>query len=94
MAYNTRDAFMTELKALGGKVSNRVLFTGITQVHGDDPWTADYYMNVRTALIDEGIIKLGRGRGGTVMVNDYRPLEDISINEDGNPGFIDGGSSI
>lgn len=65
---DNREEILTELKALGGKASNRVLYECITQRCGTDPWTPDYYINVREALKDEGLIKLGRGRGGTVML--------------------------
>jgi hypothetical protein len=64
---SNRDKFLYVLKRLEGKASNATLFGVLSK---DEQWTAEYYTAVKEALKDEGLIKIGRGRGGTVMLTD------------------------
>jgi DNA-binding IscR family transcriptional regulator len=66
MTETYREMFIATLKHLGGKASANDLFMSLQDRH--DIWTAPYYVNVKEALKEEGMIKIGRGRGGTVML--------------------------
>lgn len=62
---DNREKFMYVLKRLGNRASNAAMFRVLST---DEAWTADYYTNVKEALKGDGLIKIGRGRGGTVML--------------------------
>jgi type I restriction enzyme M protein len=56
-----RNRFLTALSGLGGKAGNITLREALD-------WSADEYDVVRDALLEEGAIQKGRGRGGSVSM--------------------------
>ena len=52
-----RDRFIDALSRKGGSAGNGWLL-------GDLGWKEDTYAGVRAALMAEGVVALGRGRGG------------------------------
>lgn len=62
---DNREKFVYVLKRLGNKASNAAMFRVLST---EEAWTPDYYVNVKEALKEEGVIKFGRGRGGTVSL--------------------------
>ncbi len=61
---SVQDQFLKELETLGGSAGNGRL----REVLG---WDESTYDGVRLALIDAGLIKPGRGRGGSVALADH-----------------------
>jgi type I restriction enzyme M protein len=56
-----KDKFLTTLEGLGGSAGNGSLLAELG-------WQDGTYQNVRAELLEEGVIKLGRGRGGSVSL--------------------------
>jgi len=55
------------LTRLGGKATNKKLLELLMSAEG--AWDRTTYLQLRAELIAEGVIKLGRGRGGTVKLS-------------------------
>lgn len=57
-----REEFIATLTTqFNGQASNRLLLAALQ-------WEKEFYLRIRQELVGEGVIKLGRGRGGTVRV--------------------------
>jgi type I restriction enzyme M protein len=61
-----RHRFVEGLKEFGGGAGN-------ARLQGALGWQAATYESVRAALIEEGVIRSGRGRGGSVLLADAEP---------------------
>lgn len=58
----SKDKLLEVLNAeFNGKTSNRKLMDALQ-------WEREFYLQVRAALVADGKVKVGRGRGGTVRV--------------------------
>jgi len=58
----SKDTFLETLNiAFNGTTSNRKLMDALG-------WEREFYFQVRSALVADGLVKVGRGRGGTVRV--------------------------
>jgi type I restriction enzyme M protein len=77
-----RQRFLERLEAAGGNLGN----IRLRETLG---WQDDTYWTVRAALIDEGIIQPGRGRGGSVTLCDApRKRTPSTVNKVSRPlGF-------
>jgi hypothetical protein len=64
---NDEAEFLTALKSLGGKSGN-------TTFQAKLKWKEERYRNVRDNLLSKKTIITGRGRGGSVIVNDGTPV--------------------
>ncbi len=60
-----KQAFIDNLLALGGKATNKTMLESLQQLN--PVWDRTTYLATRAELLAEGQIKLGRGRGGTVI---------------------------
>ena len=71
-----KNQFMDVLKSSGGSLSNAALRRALE-------WREDIYSRVHGRLLEEGLIRTGRGRGGTVLINEDIPTSDFepSISE-------------
>lgn len=49
------------LTAAGGKTTNKALLAELG-------WSKDEYLAIREALVKDGVVKLARGRGGSVFL--------------------------
>jgi type I restriction enzyme M protein len=63
------EKFLEILQNLGGRSSNRVMM----EITG---WEKNEYLSVRDALVADKKIKLGRGRGGSVIL-----IEETNVQE-------------
>ncbi len=63
-----KDKFIAKLTELGGSAGNG-------RLNGELGWQDDTYERVRGALIEEGVIVPGRGRGGSVSLADDEKIE-------------------
>ena len=62
-----RERFLETLKESGGSAGN-------TRLRSELGWQEDTYWAVHAALVEDGVVELGRGRGGSVsLVNGKRP---------------------
>ncbi len=59
------DRFIESLKQLGGSAGNRRLREELS-------WDEQTYSAIKSALIHEGVVASGRGRGGSVALIDYQ----------------------
>lgn len=57
--------FIVALEKLGGKATNKALKEALG-------WNMAEYIVVKRELAEKGVIKLGRGRGGTVKLVNYQ----------------------
>lgn len=58
----SKDEFLLVLNTeFNGKTSNRKLLAALG-------WEREFFLTVRAGLIADGLVKAGRGRGGTVRV--------------------------
>lgn len=55
------EKFIEALTEAGGKATNKALFASLN-------WSLDEYLAIREALIKDGVVKLARGRGGSVVL--------------------------
>lgn len=69
MAGTGREQFIEALKGFGGSAGNGRLREALG-------WTETDYETAKAALIDEGTIQPGRGRGGSVQLTGYKPEPD------------------
>lgn len=57
-----KETFVNTLTSqFNGSTSNRLLLAALQ-------WEKQFYNTVKTELVKDGLVKLGRGRGGTVRV--------------------------
>lgn len=66
--------FLTILENMSGRATNKVM----RQELG---WDNADYQQVRSQLLKAKAIKLGRGRGGVVMLKDFKVQEVITLAE-------------
>lgn len=58
----SKEQFMLELRdTFHGKTSNRKLMDALG-------WEREFYLEIRRQLMNDGLVTVGRGRGGTVRV--------------------------
>lgn len=58
----SREEFLLVLNTeFNGSTSNRKLLAALG-------WEREFYFTVRASLVADGVVKVGRGRGGTVRV--------------------------
>jgi hypothetical protein len=55
------EKFIALLTSFGGKATNK----GMLEALG---WEKDEYLNLRAAMVADGVIKLAKGRGGSVVL--------------------------
>ena len=68
------DRFIKSLKQLGGSAGNRRLREELR-------WDEQTYSAIKSALIHEGVVASGRGRGGSVALTDYQSDPDKKLGE-------------
>lgn len=91
------DQFLMALRGLGGSSPNKRLREALC-------WSEERYFQVRDRLVDNGSVRKGPGRGGSVHILQQQPrevqeagdLEEQAVDsdggrEDGEPGIVDQG---
>lgn len=58
--------FLDSLNALGRKATNKAVLADLRNIYGEALWSLTTYNQIKQELKTDGVIKLGRGRGGTV----------------------------
>jgi len=55
------EKFVEVLTELGGKATNKAMLSKLE-------WTKEEYLNVRSGLVQDGVVKVAKGRGGSVVL--------------------------